>query len=381
MTSKSWAKRYLALLLQEQRRRADLARVRSLAWLRRARVLPALVAAGAVLAASPLASAESSGQAEAKARTVLAQVQHLQAQVRAAEKAYDEALNGVAESVTAVVQDGQVSDQLALAAEAARQQLGDRARGLYMSGGPLAIYATILDAENPVALQDQAFVVNQVMGADRVTLNAVRAVSAEASARVRTDQRRASRHIRTERSVAAAAARVQALLAQEQTLLAQARSHAADVRHAEQVLAAQRAAVATITADRIAGLHLLPGSPEYMALYRSAATLCPGLSWSVLAAVGQVESGHGRDISTSYAGAMGPMQFLPATFSSYAVDGNHDGKANILDPRDAIPTAARYLCANGAGGDAAALYRAIWHYNHADWYVQMVLTLARQYAA
>jgi membrane-bound lytic murein transglycosylase B len=101
----------------------------------------------------------------------------------------------------------------------------------------------------------------------------------------------------------------------------------------------------------------------------------------VLAAIGQVESGHGRDASTSYAGAMGPMQFLPSTFVTYAVDGDHDGNADIMSAPDAIYTAANYLCANGAAGGTDALYRAIWHYNHADWYVQMVLTLAQQYAA
>jgi membrane-bound lytic murein transglycosylase B len=78
---------------------------------------------------------------------------------------------------------------------------------------------------------------------------------------------------------------------------------------------------------------------------------------------------------------MGPMQFLPSTFASYGVDGNHDGRLDIEDPADAIFTAAAYLCANGATGHAPdSLARAIWHYNQADWYVQMVLALAKQYA-
>jgi membrane-bound lytic murein transglycosylase B len=101
----------------------------------------------------------------------------------------------------------------------------------------------------------------------------------------------------------------------------------------------------------------------------------------VLASIGQIESGHGRNPSTSSAGAMGPMQFLPATFAHYGVDGNQDGLLDIMDPYDAIFTAASYLCANGAGNGGDALYSAIWHYNHADWYVQMVLTLAQRYAA
>jgi membrane-bound lytic murein transglycosylase B len=101
----------------------------------------------------------------------------------------------------------------------------------------------------------------------------------------------------------------------------------------------------------------------------------------VLAAIGQVESGHGRNLSTSSAGAMGPMQFEPGTFAAYAVDGDHDGQASIMDPADAIYTAAHYLCANGAGYSPAGLSGAILHYNHAQWYVEMVLKLAGMYAA
>ncbi len=122
-----------------------------------------------------------------------------------------------------------------------------------------------------------------------------------------------------------------------------------------------------------------PGS--YLDLYKQAATSCPGLSWTVLAAIGQVESDHNRNPGRSSAGALGPMQFMPATWKAYGVDGDGDGKADIMNPYDAIPGAAKYLCANGAGRGGKQLYRAVWHYNHADWYVQKVLALARAYAA
>ncbi|WP_307797369.1 lytic transglycosylase domain-containing protein [Actinomadura barringtoniae] len=121
-----------------------------------------------------------------------------------------------------------------------------------------------------------------------------------------------------------------------------------------------------------------PGS--YLDLYKQAATGCPGLSWTVLAAIGQVESDHGRNAGRSSAGALGPMQFMPATWKTYGVDGDHDGKADIMNPYDAVPAAAKYLCANGAGKGGKQLYRAIWHYNHADWYVQKVLALAKAYS-
>ncbi|HEX6467455.1 MAG TPA: lytic transglycosylase domain-containing protein [Streptosporangiaceae bacterium] len=119
---------------------------------------------------------------------------------------------------------------------------------------------------------------------------------------------------------------------------------------------------------------------SYLELYQQGARLCPGLSWAVLAAIGQIESDHGRNAGPSSAGALGPMQFLPSTWQTYGVDGDRDGRADIMNPYDAVPAAARYLCANGAGHGGRQLYTAIWHYNHADWYVRQVLALARAYA-
>ncbi|MDX6217860.1 MAG: hypothetical protein QOG99_3444 [Frankiales bacterium] len=118
----------------------------------------------------------------------------------------------------------------------------------------------------------------------------------------------------------------------------------------------------------------------YRELYQLSAGYCPGLSWKVLAAIGQVESGHGRNVGPSSAGALGPMQFMPATWAAYGVDGDGDGKADIMSPYDAVPAAALYLCRNGAGRGGQALYDAIFNYNHADWYVREVLALAAEYA-
>ncbi len=117
----------------------------------------------------------------------------------------------------------------------------------------------------------------------------------------------------------------------------------------------------------------------YLELYKLSATYCPGLSWKVLAAIGQVESGHGRNVGPSSAGALGPMQFLPSTWAEYGVDGDGDGKADIMSPYDAVPAASLYLCRNGAGRGGQALYDAIFNYNHADWYVREVLAIAAQY--
>ena len=115
------------------------------------------------------------------------------------------------------------------------------------------------------------------------------------------------------------------------------------------------------------------------ALYmKGAAAECPGLPWNVLAGIGQVETDHGQNKNVSSAGAMGPMQFMPATWSEYGVDGDGDGVADILDQADAIYSAAHYLCANG-GGTSAGLYDAIFAYNHSDYYVNTVLSVAAQY--
>ena len=118
----------------------------------------------------------------------------------------------------------------------------------------------------------------------------------------------------------------------------------------------------------------------YLRLSRAAASTCRGLPWTVLAAIGTVETGNGANTSTSSKGAMGPMQFMWSTFVAYAVDGDGDGVANIQDPADAIYSAARYLCAWGAGLGGQSLYAAIFAYNHADWYVREVIQLAIAYS-
>ena len=127
--------------------------------------------------------------------------------------------------------------------------------------------------------------------------------------------------------------------------------------------------------------HIPSGKPtSYIQLFQeSAALYCPGLPWEVLAAIGQIESGWGANTGPSTAGALGPMQFLPSTWAEWGISGFGDkGPPDINDPFDAVPSAALYLCAAG-GSTAAGLPRAIFAYNHADWYVAEVLALAKQY--
>jgi Transglycosylase SLT domain len=121
---------------------------------------------------------------------------------------------------------------------------------------------------------------------------------------------------------------------------------------------------------------------NYLQLFQeSAARYCPGLSWTVLAAIGQIESADGQNMGPSTAGALGPMQFLPSTWATWGIDGFGDtGAPDILNPFDAVPSAARLLCAGGAASGGAGLRQAIFDYNHATWYVDEVLTLAAEYA-
>jgi cell wall-associated NlpC family hydrolase len=123
-----------------------------------------------------------------------------------------------------------------------------------------------------------------------------------------------------------------------------------------------------------------------LALYRAAAATCPGLSWTVLAAIGTVESGNdtsdlpGVHSGANGAGAEGPMQFEPDTFAAYdePVPAGGADPPSPYDPTDAVYAAARLLCADGASG-GADVPAAVFAYNHDTAYVTKVLSLAQSY--
>ncbi len=118
--------------------------------------------------------------------------------------------------------------------------------------------------------------------------------------------------------------------------------------------------------------------PPFLLPIYQAAGVEYGIRWEVLAAINEIETDYGRNLSVSTAGAVGWMQFMPGTWETYGVDANNDGRKDPYNPVDAIFAAARYLKA--AGGDTN-LQTAIFAYNHAQWYVDDVLARAGKLAA
>ncbi|MFL6240381.1 MAG: lytic murein transglycosylase [Actinomycetes bacterium] len=346
----------------------------------------ATVATAAIVAAVPLAAtaptaahADSAAAAEARAKKLLAQVAAIQKQVDGALANYDNALTGLAGAVGSNVAADTALGTATQDEQSANDHNAATIRAIYRAGGEYALYSTVLQGSDPADLLNRMQIVRRMVASDQRALTASRdslhhaASVAVAARRIANGRAHAAAH------VDAVAQKLQSLLAQEQVLLTQAKAESARLRTAEQALAAARASYGAITEQRIRSIQPLAMSATFAKLYHDAAATCPGLSWTVLAAIGQVETGHGRNTNMSSAGAEGPMQFLPSTFARYAVDGDHNGTTDILDPADAIYTAAHYLCSNGAGLGGNHLANAIWHYNHAGWYVELVLTLSQRY--
>jgi murein DD-endopeptidase MepM/ murein hydrolase activator NlpD len=101
-----------------------------------------------------------------------------------------------------------------------------------------------------------------------------------------------------------------------------------------------------------------------------------GIPWQVLASINKIESNFGQNMGPSSAGAVGWMQFMPSTWLRWGLDADGDGIADPWNATDAIFAAARYVAAAGGQTD---IYRGVFAYNHADWYVREVLDLAQVY--
>ena len=140
--------------------------------------------------------------------------------------------------------------------------------------------------------------------------------------------------------------------------------------------------------------------PGYLGRYVTAAGTCPALTWQVLAAIGKIESDHGRSSAPGVRSGVnrfgccaGPMQFnirngRPSTWDTWGTGV----VAQVYDPAHAVPAAARKLCSDGLARPerirqdpcpnvlgSAALHVAVKRYNNACWYVHEVVTLAGRY--
>ncbi len=124
----------------------------------------------------------------------------------------------------------------------------------------------------------------------------------------------------------------------------------------------------------------LPVPATIMDLYVAAGQKYD-VPWPLLAGVGMEETGQGRNNHQSTAGAQGLMQFMPATFARYGVDGNGDGKIDIHNHADSAYSTAHALSEFGVKDGAAGVRKALLSYNHATWYVNDVLYYAAGYAA
>jgi Transglycosylase SLT domain len=153
-----------------------------------------------------------------------------------------------------------------------------------------------------------------------------------------------------------------------------------NIAAAPQLAAAQSSALAAMIAGTSASTRALDfyRIPLFLLPIYQAAAVQYGVPWPVLAAINEVETNFGTDLSVSTAGAVGWMQFMPETWLQYGVDALGAGYADPYNPVDAIFAAARYLHAAGASSDLRA---AILAYNHSEAYVESVLLRARLFAS
>ena len=155
--------------------------------------------------------------------------------------------------------------------------------------------------------------------------------------------------------------------------------------------------------------------------YQAAAAAADcGIPWTLVAAIGRVESNHGQfagatllsdgrsdppivgipldgrpgvaeikdtdggkwDGDKTYDRAVGPMQFIPSSWAAFGVDGDRDGRADPFDIDDAAASAAKYLCRAGGGNlsSEASQRDAVYSYNRSTAYVDTVMALAAVYA-
>lgn len=125
-------------------------------------------------------------------------------------------------------------------------------------------------------------------------------------------------------------------------------------------------------------MHLLNNDDnppsKYIDIYKAAAKKY-NIDWTILAAIHKIETSYSTDkIMISSAGALGHMQFMPATWNYYGVDANGDGVADPYNIHDAVFSAGNYLSASGLSD--GLIDKALFSYNHSMVYVNDVKRIA-----
>jgi len=134
------------------------------------------------------------------------------------------------------------------------------------------------------------------------------------------------------------------------------------------------AAASSFSPGTLSAGETVPG--EYIPIYKAAGEKY-NIEWTVLAAIHKIETDFSRiNTMISSVGALGHMQFMPPTWAYYGVDGNNDLRIDVWSLEDSIFSAANYLNASGFSKD---IRKAIWHYNHAEWYVNDVIETAARF--
>ena len=115
--------------------------------------------------------------------------------------------------------------------------------------------------------------------------------------------------------------------------------------------------------------------PPFLLPIYQAAGIEYGVRWEVLAAINEIETDYGRNLNVSSAGAVGWMQFIPSTWRTLRHRRQPRRAQGPLQPgrRDL----RRRPLPKAAGGLREDVRRAMFAYNHADWYVDSVLLRAR----
>lgn len=146
--------------------------------------------------------------------------------------------------------------------------------------------------------------------------------------------------------------------------------------------------------------------PEFIPIYQEAGEKY-GVDWILLAAIHDIETDFSQNLEVSSAGAIGHTQFMKCTwigwgypgcstapksvytnlntikqYGGYGVDANGNGKADPWEIEDSIHATAKYISSNMVGNtEEERIRNALFSYNHADWYVEEVLTAYRMYSA